>query len=216
MSGATNTVAEAGTALNWLWETYFSPKPTGKIIARAKRSPSSLGDQELLDKARRARNGTKVTTLFDCGDWQGLYQSQSEADLALCSELAFWAGNDGNRIDGLFRQSRLFREKWERADYRDESISRAIACNTKTYSGGVETGHGVLCDRIGPQVATKRLATVDGWTVHQKKFEEPVFVIDKLLTAGLTVFAGRPKIGSHGSRWKSPCRSRRSVNYSAN
>jgi hypothetical protein len=191
MSGATSTVAEGGTALNWLWETHFVPKPTGKT----RRSPGSPGDQELLDKARSAQNGTKFTTLFDWGDWQRFYQSQSEADLALCCELAFWTGKDANRIEGLFRQSALFREKWERADYRDETIRRAIAYTTNTYSRDFEADHGARCDRMQPKVATKRLATVDGWAVYQKKFEEPVLVIDKLLTAGLTVFAGRPKVG---------------------
>jgi len=43
----------------------------------------------------------------------------SAADLALCSMLAFWTNNDELRIDSLFRQSGLYREKWERQDYRN-------------------------------------------------------------------------------------------------
>jgi len=51
---------------------------------------------------------------------------QSEADLALCSALAFWTGRDADRIDRLFRSSGLMREKWERADYREETIAKAV------------------------------------------------------------------------------------------
>lgn len=38
----------------------------------------------------------------------------SSADAALCAHLAFWTGKDCKRMDRLFRQSALMREKWDR------------------------------------------------------------------------------------------------------
>jgi hypothetical protein len=85
-----------------------------------------LSDQEIISKASNAANGSKFQRLW-AGDWRG-YESQSEADLALCSILAFWAGPDRERLDGLFRQSGLVREKWTaRGDYRSATLTTAIS-----------------------------------------------------------------------------------------
>ena len=44
------------------------------------------------------------------GDITG-YQSQSEADLAFCRYLAFWLEKDPERMDRVFRKSKLMRPK---------------------------------------------------------------------------------------------------------
>jgi hypothetical protein len=75
-------------------------------------------EQQLLDKARRA--DPSLDSLFR-GDWKGRYPSQSEADLALCSKLAFWFQKDAVRIDRFFRQSSLFRPKWDEKHHGDGS-----------------------------------------------------------------------------------------------
>ena len=54
------------------------------------------------------------------------YDSPSEADLAMCCKLAFWWQRDRDAIDRMFRQSGLSREKWERPDYRDATINKAL------------------------------------------------------------------------------------------
>jgi primase-polymerase (primpol)-like protein len=98
---------------------------------RSRQSP--IRDDELLDRARQARNGTAFTQLFD-GAWKEAgYYSQSEADLALCCHLAFWTNNDPSRIDALFRQSGLVREKWDRQDYRERTIQTAIQQTEKRH-----------------------------------------------------------------------------------
>jgi len=71
----------------------------------------TLTDDELIALASRARNGAKFTALW-MGSTAG-YPSHSEADSALCSLVAFYTGPDAARIDGLFRQSRLMRPKWD-------------------------------------------------------------------------------------------------------
>jgi len=52
------------------------------------------------------------------------------ADAALCSHLAFWTGKDCGRMDRMFRKSGLYREKWERESYREQTITCACA-NTR-------------------------------------------------------------------------------------
>jgi hypothetical protein len=95
---------------------------------------NGLPDNEIVQKALGASNGEKFRRLW-AGDTSG-YTSTSEADQALCSLLAFWAGPDFGRIDALFRQSGLYRKKWERADYRDRTISKALENKTEFYESG--------------------------------------------------------------------------------
>lgn len=83
-----------------------------------------------------AKNGEKFIALFDKGDISG-YGSPSEADQALCNILAFYTGGDMDQMDSLFRQSKLYRDKWDREDYRTSTIENAIkGCHGKFYMGG--------------------------------------------------------------------------------
>jgi putative DNA primase/helicase len=99
-----------------------------------------LGDEDLLERARKARNGPAFEALYG---GQHDYGSGSEADFALCGHLAFWTGGDPDQIDRLFRGSGLYREKWERDDYRQRTIDNAIAGTTDFYeprrNGSVES-----------------------------------------------------------------------------
>jgi DNA-binding MarR family transcriptional regulator len=87
-------------------------------------TPSRTND-EVLHRARTAKNGAKFIALYDLGDITG-YPSQSEADQALCRMLAHWAGGNVSTIKELFRHSKLYRPKWDRADYQERTISRAL------------------------------------------------------------------------------------------
>ncbi|HUU01898.1 MAG TPA: hypothetical protein VM425_10680 [Myxococcota bacterium] len=97
-------------------------------------------DDALLAKARAAKNGDKFSALWR-GDCTG-YSSQSEADMALCSMLAFWTRRDGFRIDRLFRKSGLMRPKWgERhhsngQTYGAWTIDLALKGSGETYGAG--------------------------------------------------------------------------------
>lgn len=116
--------------IEWLLGS-MEPKPAPKPNKAA--MPQYMSDPEILERARHARNGSKFVRLW-AGDWQSDYGSQSEADLALCCMLAFWCGRDSSRIDGLFRQSGLARDKWlQRDDYRAKTIAAAMAQTTEAY-----------------------------------------------------------------------------------
>ena len=89
-------------------------------------------DKELFDivaNLLKQKNGDKFRRLYHDGDISG-YGSQSEADLALCAMIAFRTGDDPEMIDTVFRSSALYREKWERDDYREATITKGIeACH---------------------------------------------------------------------------------------
>jgi len=100
--------------------------------------PKSLNfsDAEIIKKAQKAKNGAKFSKLWQ-GDWSD-YSSQSEADQALCSMLAFWVPEPA-RIDSLFRLSGLYREKWDERHYSNgttygqQTIENAINGVKETY-----------------------------------------------------------------------------------
>jgi putative DNA primase/helicase len=104
---------------------------------------SQLEDEALIEMAKTASNGGKFKQLWS-GDFSA-YPSQSEADLALCRILAFWTRRDAAKIDALFRQSGLFRPKWDvphygaGKTYGRATIEKAIECEGEVYSPGVRT-----------------------------------------------------------------------------
>ena len=89
-------------------------------------------DRELFDivaNLLKQKNGEKFRKLYCDGDFSN-YGSQSEADCALCAMIAFRTGADPEMIDTVFRSSALYREKWEREDYRTATIEKGIeACD---------------------------------------------------------------------------------------
>lgn len=90
---------------------------------------SDISDTELLAKIRNSQQGDAFERLF-AGKWEGFYTSQSEADLAFANMLAFWTAGDINRMDKIFRQSGLFRPKWDRrtagSTYGNNLLAKAI------------------------------------------------------------------------------------------
>lgn len=135
LEGTPTTIEERSAELAALHSKLFEPetKPhQNGFHQNGNASVLSLSDMELIAKAKGARNGGKFSRLWggDTSDYGG---DDSSADLALCMMLSFYTGRDAERIDRLFRQSGLYREKWERADYRARTINAAIAGTDDTY-----------------------------------------------------------------------------------
>jgi hypothetical protein len=120
----------------------FLPAREPAAFPTAEPQPVDLADEDLLDRAIRAKNGAAFERLF-AGDVSG-YHSHSEADLAFCSRLAFWTGRDPDRMDRIFRSSGLMREKWNREDYRLGTIEEAIAGCRETYSPELRSGQNAV------------------------------------------------------------------------
>lgn len=113
------------------------PSTVPAVEVELDRKDLTPADESLLDKILRSRHGEKFTKLYK-GEWQGNYPSQSEADLSLCSILAFWCQKDQAQIDRIFCKSGLFRPKWDerhgKDNYGNMTIERAISQTEKVYT----------------------------------------------------------------------------------
>ena len=113
----------------------YLPTSVPKAEVRRK-AVVDLEDEEVIDKARNCKSGSLFTMLYS-GQWEGLYPSQSEADLALCSQLAFWTARNESQMDRIFRTSGLYRKKWDSkrgADtYGNIVIGKACSTCTEVY-----------------------------------------------------------------------------------
>ena len=116
-------------AVRYVFDRYKTDDPKADIPVRS-RFDSMHTDEWIVE---HAMNQQKFRDLY-MGRWGYPYNSQSEADLALCSILAFWSDCDPDQMDSIFRSSGLFRKKWERADYRNKTINKAIRNCRKTLA----------------------------------------------------------------------------------
>ena len=119
-------------ALTELHQRLFPVAPVNDDSPPPRPAVPPPDDQALIDRAHRAKNAAGFMRLWG-GDTSGHHGDDSSADLALCNHLAFWAGPDPSRIDRLFRASRLYRTKWEREDYRNRTIEKALEGRSEYY-----------------------------------------------------------------------------------
>ena len=87
--------------------------------AAARSRPTlTRSDAEVVAKALAAANGATFQRLWS-GDLRAYTDprtgqaDQSRADFALCLLLAYWCTCDPDQMDRLFRQSALYRPKWD-------------------------------------------------------------------------------------------------------
>lgn len=111
--------------VKWLMEKYFAPHDSScakkdEVAAAnigASTSPvlpklHKYSDDKVISNIRRSARAEEFHALFDEGSIDN-FLSQSEAELALCSILAFFTEHDAEQIDELFRSSALYRDKWD-------------------------------------------------------------------------------------------------------
>lgn len=90
-----------------------------------------LTDEEVLDRASRAKNGEKLRRLL-AGDTTG-YASQSEAEMATVGLLKFWT-QDAAQIERILRLSGLQRDKWDQnKTYLDRTITNSLSQPSERY-----------------------------------------------------------------------------------
>lgn len=129
LAGSPAEVMDRGEALLDLHGRVFPPADhrTPEEAFRGRTFPGgALTDDEVIAHLQNGPEGEKFARLL-AGEW-GSYQSQSEADLALCGILARMVGADEERIERLFGRSKLAtRDKWTAADgYRGRTVYRAV------------------------------------------------------------------------------------------
>jgi hypothetical protein len=137
--GAPAVVAERTDALATVcarWGLLKCPTPTPSAHVASDRAAQSIaeiannGDLDALLVDRSLRTDRHFAALWT-GDTSG-YPSPSEADHALCMRLLQLVGGDVQRADRLFRQSGLYRAKWQerRGDrtYGERTLAAALEC----------------------------------------------------------------------------------------
>lgn len=145
IEGTPTSLKQRNNELREVHEEYLARDDTGET-AETTTEPTEanldLSDQELIEKAKNAENGREFERLWN-GDTSGHDGDHSRADMALLSHLAFWTGCDRSRMERLFDQSGLTRDKWnEREDYRERSIKKAIRGCSDTYDPDQESDDG--------------------------------------------------------------------------
>jgi putative DNA primase/helicase len=131
-----DTIYERTEQLAIVHQKYINVQKSSKSVSKSNEnvhkgnnSVFGMSDDELIKKAMSSKNGNRFESLYR-GDWNGLYASPSEADMALCNMLAFWTGRDADAMDRIFRMSALFRDKWDErrpgGTYGSMTIQEAI------------------------------------------------------------------------------------------
>jgi hypothetical protein len=135
LNGTPPTIEHRQAELEAVHRRFWPPKNATHANDNAGRhngTSADLDDREIISRALAAKNGSKFRSLWEGGVHP--HGSHSEADLALVGYLAFWCGpHSEDRIDALFRQSGLFRSKWNREDYRRRTIAKALQERTEFY-----------------------------------------------------------------------------------
>ncbi len=206
----------------FLREIWPEPEKTDNQKPTFPLEPLDLDDEELLKRAREAVNGGKFSRLW-AGNWQADFgdKSQSEADLALCGLLAFWTRRDKERMDRLFRRSGLYRDKWDRDDYRNGTMDKAIVECREVYTpsgpksepgnGGPspiewEPGYSIEPPPQNTHENYGRKETnplrlppmpevITAAALQKKQFRNPEFIVKDIIPEGTTLFTGKAKVG---------------------
>lgn len=158
---------------------------------------STLSDDALLARARKAVSGPAFCKLYDDGDvsdyQKGNSTGLSEATLGLLNRLAFWSNRDAAQMDRLFRGSALMRDKWDSRrgteTWGAQQIAKAIAGTEETWQ---ELQERPTMEFTQPGTPHPLLQFSDYVSPH---LEAPEFIIDGLIQAGIVMIAGASGVG---------------------
>lgn len=126
-----------------LWEKYikteivpiktqdFAPRPVNSKVL-------NLSDEEIIEHAMAGSKGEEFYRYYREGDLSMNGGDASRADLAFCNLLAFWTNKDAAQMDRIFRNSALYRAKWD--EYRGNMTygEKTIATAINSISSGFE------------------------------------------------------------------------------
>ncbi|MES2360017.1 MAG: AAA family ATPase [Gemmatimonadota bacterium] len=128
IAGTPLTVEVRTSEIAILYAKMFPPEEE-VVKANGHGSSNKLTDESILSRAKASKNGQKFSALWS-GDLSGHDNDHSKADAALCSILAYWTNRDAEKMDRLFRQSKLMRPKWDEKRgvqrYSEKTIALAI------------------------------------------------------------------------------------------
>ena len=97
----------------------------------------NLSEMDILNEIYKSKQARLFDDLMK-GHWDRHYTSQSEADIAMANILAFWCAKDYSQMDSIFRQSGLYRDKWDEkrknSTYGEQTLFKAINETSNIYT----------------------------------------------------------------------------------
>ena len=133
-----NDVYDRTDELAELFEKYFDDSDIeGRVnLADFENDDIKLSNDALWERMFRSKSGDVIRSLYN-GDL--IDGDHSSSDLALCNHLAFWTGKSATRMDAMFRETGLLRDKWDVIHFRDtnetygeRTIAEAITSTAST------------------------------------------------------------------------------------
>lgn len=124
-------------SLKRVYKKYLDDDKVVNLFSNAV-SDLDLTESEIISRIHSSNN-KETFMMFMNGGWEKEYTSQSEADLAFAGLLAFWCGRDYVKMDSIFRQSSLMRDKWDekrgKTTYGEGTLYKVINEKTDVYRG---------------------------------------------------------------------------------
>lgn len=144
--GAFNQIADGTERVKTLHAKYLGMQKSAPVsYPLPMRAIPSFTEQELIEKIMNSQNGGKFAKLYG-GDFSD-YPSQSEADMAFCSMLAFWCNGDTELMDSIYRTSGLMRDKWDRRQngttYGAITLAKAVSGCQSFYTPATEDDYNI-------------------------------------------------------------------------
>ncbi|MFJ7736422.1 phage/plasmid primase, P4 family [Lysinibacillus sp. NPDC097287] len=133
-----NEIYDRTDELAEIFEKYFDDSDVqGRVnLAEFEKDEIKLSNDALWEKMFRSKNGDEIRSLYN-GNL--INDDHSSSDLSLANHLAFWTGKSASRMDSMFRETSLMRDKWDRIHFSDtgetygeRTIAEAISSTTTT------------------------------------------------------------------------------------
>ena len=125
------------TEMKKLYEFLFGKDKIVNISSFQDQPINDLSVSEIINRMLTSAKGQR-DKLFMQGGWERLYASHSEADLAFANDLAFWTGKNFQKMDTIFRNSSLMRDKWDEkrgaTTYGIATLNKAINDTVNTFN----------------------------------------------------------------------------------
>lgn len=134
-------VEESTEKLKLIFQKYIEKKEVFAVTKTPsfskKNNINNLSNSELWERMFNSKNGGAIRDLF-CGVL--INGDHSSTDMALANHLAFWTDKDAAKMDSMFRETGLIRDKWDKQHssdghtYGEMTIDRAILSTPSTIA----------------------------------------------------------------------------------
>lgn len=140
MSGdieSNDQIYERTDELTEIFDKYFEVTETNNVqLKDYAEDKITWTNEELWQRMFNSKNGHDIQDLYN---GESLSGDHSSDDLALCNHLAFWTAKSATRMDSMFRETGLMRDKWDvihftqtGETYGERTIATAISSTSST------------------------------------------------------------------------------------